>query len=207
MSRRIGWAVVALGLMASCAPVTTTGMLRGTLVVPNAARPQDAVVWLEKAPDPAPVTRGTRNVGAAVVRPPLPSLVTRNQRFAPRLIVLAAGDTLTFRNEDRVWHGPFSVSPGRRFELGKQAPGHVDSLAFPNPGQVQVRCDIHPEMSATVLVLPNHAFARPNAAGEWQLPKLPRGDYVIRAWAPGLREIRQDVSFSARADTVLHLRW
>lgn len=206
MSRRIGWALVALGLVTSCAPVApTTGILRGTLAVPSSSRPQDAVVWLEKAPDSIPSSRPSR--GAIVTRPPLPSIVTRNQQFDPRLVVLAAGDTLTFRNDDRVWHGPFSVSPERRFELGKQAPGHLDSLVFPNPGQVQVRCDIHPGMSATVLVLPNHHFARPNAAGEWQLPKLPQGAYVLRAWAPGLKELRQDVSFSARADTVLDLRW
>ena len=205
MSRRIGWILVALGLLASCAPLTTTGLLRGTVAVPGASRPQDAVVWLERAPAVAPPSRSTKSVVAD--RPPLASIVTRNEQFDPRFVVLAAGDTLEFRNEDHVWHGPFSVSPVQRFELGKQAPGHVDSLAFTSPGQVQVRCDIHPDMSATVLVLPNHLFARPDSAGEWRLPLLPEGEYVLRAWAPGLKELRRNVNVPRRGETVIPLRW
>lgn len=179
-------------------------MLRGTLVVPRSTRPQDAVVWLEKLPDaPAPVRRRATEPAARS----LPTLIAKSQRFEPRLLALAAGDTLVFRNEDRVYHGLFSVSPQNKFELGKLAPGQRDRLTFTKPGQVQVRCDIHPEESATVFVLPNRAYTRPSASGEWRLAGLPEGSYVVRAWAPGLRELRRDATVTRRGEAVVSLRW
>lgn len=193
---------MALGLLGSCAPVTT-GMLRGTLTVPRSSRLDEAVVWLDKLPE---TSTTARRIDATAPRTPS-VLVARNSRFEPRFVALAAGDTLVFRNEDRVYHGAFSVSPQSKFELGKLAPGKTDKLTFTRPGPVQVRCDIHPQESATVYVLPNRAFARPNAAGEWRLPALPEGSYVVHAWAPGLRELRRDATVVRRGEAVVKLRW
>lgn len=196
-------------LIGSSAPAAA-GVVRGTLFVPRTARIQDAVVWLERVPERVErdLALGKRSWFLGRRKPPpKPQLVTRRQRFDPRVVVVAAGDTLLIHNEDRVWHGLFSVSPTRAFELGKRAPGNSDSLTFPNPGLVQVRCDIHPAMSASVLVTPNHAFVRPNASGEWQLPELPEGAYVVRAWAPGLRELRREANVERRGETVLQIHW
>lgn len=193
---------MALGLLGSCAPVTT-GMLRGTLTVPRSSRPEEAVVWLDKLPE---TSTSARRPAADAPRTP-PVLVARKQRFEPRFVALAAGDTLVFRNEDRVYHGAFSVSPQNKFELGKLAPGQSDRVTFTRSGPVQVRCDIHPEESATVYVLPNRAFTRPNAAGEWRLPALPEGTYVVHAWAPGLRELRRDATVTRRGEAVVQLKW
>jgi plastocyanin len=202
VTRRIGWTLVVLGLLGSCAPVTT-GMLRGTLAVPRSSRPDEAVVWLDELPESATSTRRS----AAGAPPSRAVLVAKNQRFEPRFIALAAGDTLVFRNEDRVYHGAFSVSPQSKFELGKLAPGQADKLTFTRSGPVQVRCDIHPEESATVYVLPNRAFTRPNAAGEWRLAALPEGSYVVHAWAPGLRELRREATVTRRGEAVVQLKW
>jgi plastocyanin len=206
VTRRGTWLLVVLGLLSSCAPIVTTGTLRGTLAVPRSWRAQDAVVWLETVPESTGSVRASRRATPGSERR-FPSIVAKDQRFDPRLIVIAAGDTLLFRNADRVWHGPFSVSPGNPFDRGKRAPGQLDSLTFATPGEVQVRCDIHPEMSATVLVVPNRAFTRPDAAGEWRLPDLPEGSYVVRAWAPGLRELRQETVVARRGETVIRLHW
>jgi hypothetical protein len=97
------------------------------------------------------------------------------------------------RNADRQWHGVFSVTPGLGFELGKRAPGRVDTLRFAHPGTVNVRCDIHPESPRRLLIVPNHAFVRVDSLGRWALPDLPAGTYALRAWRPGARTLRQDV--------------
>jgi hypothetical protein len=207
--RGFGSIVLAMCWIASAVPVAA-GTVRGSLFVPRGSRLEDAVVWLERVPDRTEreLVRGKRK-GFFGRRqpPPRPELVTKRQRFDPRVVVIAAGDTLLVRNEDRVWHGVFSVSPTRPFELGKRGPGSNTNLPFSKPGQVQVRCDIHPGMSATVLVTPNHAFTRPNAAGEWTLPDLPEGAYVVRAWAPGLRELHQETSVTRRGEAVLKIHW
>ena len=167
-------------------------------------------MWLEQVPPSTErdLALGRRSWFLGRRRPPpRPRLVATRLHYEPRVVVVAAGDSLEIRNEDRVWHGTFSVSPERTFELGKRAPGSSDTLRFEQTGEIQVRCDIHPDMSATVVVTPNHAFVRPNAAGEWLLPKLPEGAYVVRAWAPGLPELRQEVSVPRIGDTVLQLHW
>src|SRR5262249_39611360 len=61
-------------------------------------------------------------------------------------------------------HNVFSLSPTRKFDLGQYPRGETKTKQFPNVGVVEVYCNIHPEMAATILVLPNRRFAR--AAGE-----------------------------------------
>jgi hypothetical protein len=206
-------APLLLWLLLASAPVSA-GTLRGSLLLPAGtprALLEDAVVWLERIPErterllahgrPASFFR------YRVPPAPDPRLVARDLRYEPRVVVVAAGDSLEIRNEDHVWHGTFSVSPEHAFEIGKRPPGAADTVRFLQPGLIQVRCDIHPDMSATVFVTPNHAFARTDSAGTWRLPKLPPGDYVLRAWAPGLREWRQPVTVQRRVDTVVEVRW
>src|SRR5262249_34673574 len=125
------------------------------------------------------------------------------RRFDPRVLVVAAGDPVVFRNADTVWHGAFSVSKGSGFELGKRAPGSVDTVRFERPGVVALRCDIHPEMSAFLVVTPNHAFARPEADGYWRLPDVPAGMYVVHAWHPDLPEMVRPVRMPAHGDTLV----
>jgi len=210
---RHGW-IAAVSSLWICSGAACAGTLQGTAELqppPRGqarVRPEDAVVWLEKIPERTERDL-TRKAGARDRRkpPPVTRLRVSNVQFDPRVAVVPVGGSLVIRNEDRVWHGLFSVSPTHAFELGKRAPGRADTLTFDKPGQVQVRCDIHPDMSATVLVTPNHAFARADGAGHWQLPKVPKGDYVLRAWAPGQRELRRDVQVPARGTVSVALRW
>ena len=92
-------------------------------------------------------------------------------------------------------------------ELGKRAPGAVDTLRFAKPGVVTLRCDIHPEMTGYVVVTPNHAFARADSAGLWRLPDLPAGEYVVHTWRPDRGETKHTVHMPAHGDTLLSLRW
>ena len=171
---------------------------------------RDAVVWLESVPDKLErrlATGGWRWIWQHRDPPRLPRLDQAGQRFRPHVLALAAGSKLEIRNADHVWHGTFSVSPARPFDLGKRSPGRADTLAFDSLGVVAVRCDIHPDMSAFVLVTPNHAFTRPNADGRWTLPELPAGHYVVHAWHPDRGELRKELDVPARGTMRLSLRW
>ena len=128
-------------------------------------------------------------------------------RFDPAVVSVVAGWPLVVRNQDEVWHGAFSVSPAGIFDLGKRPPGRTDSLKLASPGVVMVRCYIHPEMSATIVVTPNHARTRPDPRGRWRLPNVPKGRYVLHAWAPGRDEIRREVTVSGWGKTTVALRW
>ena len=191
------------------------GAIHGDVQFPKASgrapRAGDAVVWLEQVPPKVErrlVTGGRRWFWQhARAQPPIPSMLEVGRRFAPRVLALPAGEPLEFRNDDRVWHGAFSVSKGASFELGKRAPGAVDTVRFAAPGVVALRCDIHPQMTAYVVVTPNHAFARPDSTGSWRLPDVPPGTYVVHAWHPDGREVQRQVVMPAHGDTLVSLRW
>jgi plastocyanin len=136
--------------------------------------------------------------GLAVVPPAAakrPALEQRQQAFAPRVLAVQAGTTVEFPNRDPVYHNVFSVSPPRRFDLGKYAEGQSRSVRFDKPGIVNVYCDIHSDMAAWIYVVPHHVFDQANAAGKFTLPELPAGHYVLEAWHPerGTRRIEVDV--------------
>jgi plastocyanin len=72
-------------------------------------------------------------------------------------IKVHAGDTLTFTNGDVVTHNVFSKSPGNEFEIPKQEPGVTASATMKTPGEVDIRCAIHPKMKLHVTVEPASA--------------------------------------------------
>ena len=207
--------LLAALLMALAAAPACAGQLRGSIVLGGSpgtrrARAHETVVWLEQVPEkteqkltraPARLFRHRRPP------PPLPLIVESGQRYRPRVTAIAAGSALVIRNMDHVWHGPFSVSPARAFDLGKCAPGRSDTLRFDRTGVVALRCDIHPGMSAFVVVTPNHAFTQPDTGGDWRLPDLPAGHYVVHVWRPEHRDLRQDVDVPARGSVTLPLHW
>ena len=59
-------------------------------------------------------------------------------------------------------------------------------------------CDIHSNMAAFILVVPNHHWARPAADGSFELAGLPPGRYRVRAWHPDFpaRDLEIDVPAS-----------
>jgi len=147
----------------------------------------DAVIYVDSVADdhdPPPV--------------PHPKLAQKGQAFDPRVVVVPAGGTVDFPNLDPIYHNVFSVSPPRRFDLGKYPRGQSRSIKFPRPGQVNVFCDIHSNMAAFILVVPNHHWARPAADGSFELAGLPPGRYRVRAWHPDFpaRDLEIDVPAS-----------
>ena len=202
-------------LLALSASSAAAGALNGSVALgrsPNArrARARDTVIWLEQLPEKTerqltrPPARWFRHRRPP---PPLPLIIESGRSYHPHVLALAAGSALVIRNEDQVWHGTFSVSPARAFELGKRPPGRADTLSFDSTGVVALRCDIHPDMSAFVVVTPNHAFTQPDSAGQWRLPDLPAGHYVVHAWRPEHRDLHRAVDVPSRGTVNLSLHW
>ncbi len=82
-----------------------------------------------------------------------PKLISQKQKtFQPMEITIQKGEELLFRNDDPVTHNVFSRTKGSQFNLKMQAPGQEDVVRFDVPGEVTVRCAIHPTMKLTVHV-------------------------------------------------------
>src|SRR2546421_530816 len=204
-ARRLLWFV----LLSLASGPAIAGSLRGTVEWDGSRHPRygDAVVWLARVP--AKLEQRLRDGPTQHFwkhRPPvvpLPRVIETQRRYEPRVAAVPAGGRLVLENEDRIWHGPFSVSRAHPFDLGKRAPGQIDTLTFSRAGTVSLRCDIHPEMNSFVVVTPNHAFARPDSAGAWRLPDLPAGHYEVHAWHPGKGELHRKVEVPAKGTVIL----
>jgi plastocyanin len=134
-------------------------------------------------------------------------LAQKNQAFSERVLSCVVGTTVDFPNQDPIFHNVFSVSPTKRFDLGKYPRGHSKQVTFKKPGLVQVFCDIHPSMACFILVLPNRAFTRPDEDGAFALPKLPAGTYTVKAWHPDFGEQTRTVKVPASGEVALDLEF
>lgn len=103
-------------------------------------------------------------------------------KFHPQVLPILVGATVDFPNEDNLFHNVFSYSQPREFDLGRYPMGDSRSVVFDRPGIVRVYCDIHSDMSATILVLDNPYFATPDDAGAFVLPNVPEGKYTLNVW-------------------------
>jgi plastocyanin len=140
--------------------------------VPNLLR---SVVYLESAP------RGafeTSDGGRAVMD-------QRNETFVPHVLAITTGTTVDFPNSDKFYHNVFSLSKARRFDLGRYAAGHSQSIRFDRAGIVRVFCDIHSHMNAFILVFTHPFFAITDAEGRYHIDSVPPGTYNVIAWNEG----------------------
>jgi len=76
----------------------------------------------------------------------------------------------------------FSQSGARKFDLGSFKGGETKERVFPEAGVVDVYCNIHPEMAATILVLPNRRHTRADADGHFVLDGIPPGNWTVFAY-------------------------
>ena len=140
------------------------------------------------------VRKGTSVVGDAVVsvvevsgsyRPPS-GVVTMDQLhkvFIPHVLAVMKGTTVRFHNSDPFYHNVFSSSRVRTFNVSQANAGDYTDVAFPSLGVVPVRCHVHPNMRAYVVVLPNPFFSVTNSAGVFHITGLSAGTYTLKVWS------------------------
>ncbi len=167
----------------------------------------DAIVWIERVPPDVErrLARGGRHWFWSRSAPRVPCMVQRGNIFVPRVLAIAAGGSVEFRNLDGVYHSVFSVSAAHGFDTGKYAPGRADTVTFPHPGVVNVHCDIHPSETGFIVVAPNHAWARPDSLGRFKFDRLPAGRFTFHAWHPRLGETTRTVEVPRRGATSVQL--
>jgi plastocyanin len=162
--------VVAAGWVADARAAPGTGDIAGTVVVRGAQRGAGVVVYLE-----GDYGRPVPPRDHAVIR-------QREKQFDPPLTIVVRGTTIDFPNEDKVFHNVFSVSQVARFDFGLYKRGTSKSVEMKHSGAVDVYCNIHPEMAATILVLPNRRHTQAAADGKFVLDGVPPGDWVVFAY-------------------------
>ena len=104
------------------------------------------------------------------------------RKFIPDLVAITVGEEVNFPNRDTIFHNVFSQSNARKFDLGSFKKGESKAKDFPTPGVVDVYCNIHPEMAATILVLPNHRYTHAKPDGTFAIDGVRAGTWKVFAY-------------------------
>jgi plastocyanin len=120
---------------------------------------------------------------AADTAKPAATIAQKGRKFVPDLVAVTVGQAVSFPNNDPFLHNVFSQSTARKFDLGSFKKGDSKEKSFPNTGVIDVYCNIHPEMAATILVLPNNRHTRAAADGSYAIDGVPPGNWTVFAYA------------------------
>jgi plastocyanin len=169
--------------------------------------PQDvnAVIWL------TPVKGLVRPLPRAQDSVARPQLVQKNKQFVSHVIAVEVGSVVDFPNHDPFFHNVFSLFNGKRFDLGLYEAGSTRSVHFDRAGICYIFCNIHPQMSAIVVVVDTPYFAVSNRKGDVVIPDVPAGQYKLNLWEEhcspeNLKEASREVTIGTDATSLETIR-
>jgi plastocyanin len=184
------------------------GNIKGTVKVKGLRTPENILVYLTQAPP-----------GAADLSKVKFVMDQRNLEFVPHVLPILVGATVDFPNNDKVNHNVFSMSRTKKFNLGSYPAGESKSVVFDKPGIVELRCDVHAEMAAYILVMKNPYFAVTDKQGHFEIPDsntleqtglsslkdLAPGKYFVKTWHEKLKTQKQAVVVPENGDVTIQL--
>jgi plastocyanin len=103
-----------------------------------------------------------------------------NKQLVPHVLVVPLGSAVDFTNEDPILHNIFSKTKPGGFDLGLYKKSKPVLFRYANT--YRVFCNIHPEMTAVILVVPTSYIAEVDSSGHYRL-ELPAGRYRVTAWS------------------------
>jgi plastocyanin len=166
------------------------------------ATTRSTVVWLSPMGEAA---------GSESVAPMHAVLAQKNKAFDPSLLVVTRGSSVEFPNRDPWFHNVFSLFNGKRFDLGLYEAGSSRTVHFDREGISFIFCNIHPEMSAVVVVLGTPYFATTNKEGGFSIQNVPPGHYMLHVWNESalpakLNELSREVQVADAAKSLGTIR-
>lgn len=186
-----------IGLLFLCiSNPAAAGNISGTVQVKGLRSPANVLVYLTKTPSISMDSANARFV-----------MDQQNLTFMPHILPIPVGATILFPNNDQVDHNVFSLSRTKTFNLGSYKPGESKTVLFDKPGIVELRCDVHAEMAAYIMVMKNPYFAVTDADGRFEIPDtkylkkhgitgltdIPAGKYTIKTRHEKLKTKKQTV--------------
>jgi hypothetical protein len=114
------------------------------------------------------------------------------------VLAIPVGSTVEFPNQDPIFHNVFSLSPPAPFDLGLYRAGASQKRVFARAGTYRVFCNIHPQMTASIFVVPTPYVTTAGADGRYTLD-LPPGRYRITAHSDRSTPVAIEITVAAGA--------
>ena len=130
------------------------------------------VVWILPADGPAAPRANGKHA----------RLIQKDKSFTPRVLAVETGTTVDFPNYDPIFHNAFSNFSGQLFDIGLYAPGTSKSFRFQRSGVVRIFCNIHPAMSAVILVVDTPYFTVSGRDGKFEIASVTPGEYRLKVF-------------------------
>jgi len=123
--------------------------------------------------------------------------------FSPHVVVVQQGTTVEFKNDDHVGHNVYwpAVSHNKKLahNMGTWPQGLSKPFTFNDLGDVPLLCNVHPEMSGYIFVVPTPYFALTDKDGTFTIKNVPPGQYTVKTQSESSKPTTQPVTVGANA--------
>jgi hypothetical protein len=189
-------AVKMHGEIPKTAPLQITKFKEVCQNVPN----ETLVVGHQRGLRYAVVTLEGIGKGKAVEKEAVYELDNVKCRFVPHVQAMSVGQFLLIKNTDPILHTAHAYFPEGQphFNVGLY-PGRVSRKPIVTAGVVKIVCEVHPWMSAFLVVTDHPYHAVTDAYGEYDLRDVPPGAYRVKVWHEVLGTQEKPVEVKAGA--------
>ena len=192
-------AAVAVGLFLTFAGASQANEIKGKVSVQGIKSAENIAVYVDTIPDKK-FDAPKDHVTVDQVR----------MTFVPHVLVVQQGTTVEFLNSDSVGHNVYwpSISGNKKLahNLGTWPKGEKKPFQFNDVGVASLLCNVHPEMSGYVVVVPTPYFSVTDKDGNFEIKNIQAGKYTLKTWSEDGKPTTQAVDVSGAAATVELLR-
>jgi plastocyanin len=188
-------AVIAAILALALASAGRANEIKGKVSVQGIKSADSIAVYVDAIPDKK-------------FDPPKDHIVVdqRKMAFLPHVVAVEQGTTVDFLNSDPVGHNVYWPSIGGNkklsHNLGTWPKGDKKPFQFNDLGTASLLCNVHPEMSGYVVVVPTPYFAITDKDGNFEIKNIPAGKYTLKTWSEDGKPTTQAVDVSGATATV-----
>jgi hypothetical protein len=119
-------------------------------------------------------------------------------RFVPHVQTASVGQFVLIKNSDPILHTAhgYFANGQPHFNVGLY-PGRVSRKPLVTPGIVKILCEVHPWMSAYIVVTEHPYHSVTDAYGEFLISDIPAGNYTVKVWHESLGAEEKPVEVKA----------
>ncbi|MGB7947987.1 MAG: carboxypeptidase regulatory-like domain-containing protein [Candidatus Binatia bacterium] len=119
-------------------------------------------------------------------------------RFVPHVLASSVGQFVVFKNSDPILHTAhaYFASGQPQFNVGLY-PGRLSRKPLVTPGVVKILCEVHPWMSAYIVVTDHPYYSVTDVYGDYLISDIPAGSYRLKVWHETLGTQEKSVEVKA----------